>query len=74
MADLATEEHRYTPFIEKYTSDEFRDAVAWMGDFVDRCGKQYPGEQDAMREAFLTSARLEHAFWEMAYTQEEWEV
>jgi thiaminase/transcriptional activator TenA len=74
MADLATEDHRYTPFIEKYTSDEFREAVAWMREFVDRTGEQYPGEHEAMREAFLTSARLEHEFWEMAYTQEEWPV
>lgn len=74
MAALATGENRYTPLIEKYTSEEFQAAVAWMGDFVDRCGEQYPGEHDAMREAFLTSARLEHAFWGMAYTQEEWEV
>jgi thiaminase/transcriptional activator TenA len=74
MAELATEEHRYTPFIEKYTSDEFREAVDWMRGFVDRCGEAYPGERDAMREAFLTSARLEHAFWEMAYTEESWPV
>ncbi|MFB6173539.1 MAG: thiaminase II [Halobacteriales archaeon] len=74
MADLADGEHRYTPFIEKYTSEEFRDAVGWMREFVDRCGEDYPGERDAMREAFLTSARLEHAFWEMAYTREDWEV
>jgi thiaminase/transcriptional activator TenA len=74
MADLAPEDHRYTPFIEKYTSDEFREAVAWMRDFVDQCGEQYPGEHDGMRNTFLTSARLEYAFWEMAYTQEEWEV
>jgi len=74
MADLADEDHRYTPFIEKYTSDEFREAVAWMREFVDRCGERYPGEHDAMREAFLTSARLEYAFWEMAYTREEWAV
>jgi thiaminase/transcriptional activator TenA len=74
MADLATENHRHTPFIEKYTSDEFREAVAWMREFVDRTGEQYPGEHEAMREAFLTSARLEHEFWEMAYTQEEWPV
>lgn len=53
-ADLATEEHRYSPWTETYTSDEFR-------------------EHDAMREAFLTSARLELRFWEMAYTREEWE-
>lgn len=74
MADRATETHRYTPFIEKYTSEEFREAVDWMTDLVDRCADRYPGEHDAMREAFLTSARLEHAFWEMAYTREEWAV
>jgi len=74
MATLATDDHRYTPFIEKYTGEEFREAVAWMREFVDRCGERYPGEHDAMREAFLTSARLEHAFWEMAYTGERWEV
>ena len=74
MADLAEGDHQYTPFIEKYTSDEFRKAVAWMREFVDRCGERYPGEHDAMREAFLTSARLEYAFWEMAYTREEWPV
>jgi thiaminase/transcriptional activator TenA len=74
MAEIATEEHRYTPFIAKYTSDEFREVVGWMTDFVDECGKAYPDEHDAMREAFLTSARLEHAFWGMAYTREEWAV
>ncbi|WP_058365985.1 thiaminase II [Haloparvum sedimenti] len=72
MTEIADGEHRYTPFIEKYTSDEFREAVDWMRAFVDRCGAAYPGYHDAMREAFLTSARLEHAFWEMAYTAEDW--
>lgn len=71
-AELATEEHRYIPWIETYTSDEFRKVVALMRDFVDRCGEQYPGEHEAMREAFLTCARLEYQFWEMAYEQEEW--
>ncbi|MFB6210307.1 MAG: thiaminase II [Halobacteriales archaeon] len=74
MADLADDQHRYTPFIEKYTSEEFREAVAWMREFVDRCGEQYPGAHEEMREAFMTSARLEYAFWEMAYTEEEWPV
>jgi len=73
-ADLATEDHRFTPWIETYTSDEFREVVAWMRDLVDRCGERYPGHRDAMREAFLTSARLEYAFWEMAYTREGWDV
>ncbi|MFC6716278.1 thiaminase II [Natrialbaceae archaeon GCM10025810] len=74
MAELAEGEHRYTPFIEKYTSEKFEEAVAWMTELVDRCGEQFPGESEAMREAFRSSARLEHAFWEMCYTHEEWEV
>ncbi|RKD97601.1 thiaminase II [Halopiger aswanensis] len=75
MAEIATDgENPYQPFIEKYTSDEFREAVDWMRTFVDRCGERYPGEHDAMREAFRTSAKLEHQFWEMAYTQEGWET
>lgn len=73
-AELATEEHKYTPWIETYTSEEFREVVDMMRDLVDRYGEQYPGEHDAMREAFLTSARLEYAFWEMAYTRETWDV
>jgi thiaminase/transcriptional activator TenA len=74
MASLATEDHRYTPFIETYTSDAFRETVGWMRDLVDRYAEAYPGERDAMRAAFLRSARLEHAFWEMCYTKEEWAV
>ncbi len=73
-AELATAEHRYTPWIEMYTSEEFAEAVAMMRDLVDRCGERYPGAQEAMHEAFLTSARFEHAFWEMAYQQEQWKV
>lgn len=73
-AELATETHRYSPWIETYTSDEFRDVVGSMREFVDRCGEQYPGEHEAMREAFLTSARFEYRFWEMAYTRESWGV
>jgi len=67
-------EHRYTPFIEKYTSEEFYEAVGWMREFVDDCASAYPGEREAMRDAFARSARLEHAFWEMCYTQEGWDV
>lgn len=74
MARRAEGTHRYTPFIEKYTSDEFREAVDWMGTLVDRCAEGYPGEREAMLEAFRTSARLEHRFWEMAYTREKWAV
>lgn len=72
MAELADEEHRYTPFIEKYTSEEFRESVAWMRDLVDRCAEANPVLREEMETAFRRSARLEHAFWEMAYTEESW--
>jgi thiaminase/transcriptional activator TenA len=72
MAELADGDHQYTPFIENYTSEEFRESVAWSRAFVDRCGERFPGEHDAMERAFLTSAKLEYRFWEMAYTQEGW--
>jgi len=72
MATIADGDHRYTPFIEKYTSDEFRDAVAWMRTFVDQQAEATPGLHEAMEEAFVTSTRLETAFWGMAYERETW--
>ena len=77
MAALADAEpaeisHRYAPFIETYTSDEFRAETAALRGLVDNYAAAYPGHRDAMREAFLTSARLELAFWEMAYADEGW--
>jgi thiaminase/transcriptional activator TenA len=72
MAELADGEHRYTPFIEKYTSEEFRESVAWMRELVDRCAEANPSLRDEMEAAFRRCARLEHAFWEMAYTEESW--
>lgn len=78
VAEYANEradgEHRYTPWIETYTGEEFREVVGLLRDVVDSYGERYPGQRDAMREAFLTSARLEYEFWEMAYTQEGWSV
>ncbi len=72
VATLANGEHRYTPWIELYTSDEFREAVAWMTDLVDDQAEAHPGYHDEMEQAFLTSARLELAFWEMCYSREGW--
>jgi thiaminase/transcriptional activator TenA len=71
-AELADSDNRYAPFVEKYTSDAFRESVAWMRDLVDRLADEHPGSHDRMRAAFHRSARLEHDFWEMAYTRETW--
>ena len=72
MAELADDTHEYTPFIETYTGEEFREDVAWGQAFVDDCWERYPGEREAMEDAFLMSAKLEYRFWEMAYTEEGW--
>ena len=75
MADdeqLAAGEHPYAPFIEKYTGDAFRESVQWMRELVDRCAERNPSLREEMEEAFLRSAELEHAFWEMAYDEESW--
>ncbi|WP_435076891.1 thiaminase II [Halococcus sp. AFM35] len=72
MAERSDDEHRYTPFIEKYTSDEFRESVAWMSELVDRCAERHPSLRDEMEAAFRRCAQLEHAFWGMAYTEESW--
>ena len=72
MAALATETHRYTPFIDLYTGEDFRADTAWCCELVDDCWERYPGQRDAMEEAFLMSAKLEYRFWEMAYTEEDW--
>ncbi|EMA57313.1 thiaminase II [Halorubrum lipolyticum] len=72
MAELANGEHRYTPFIETYTSEAFRAETASMRGLLNDYAEAHPGHRDGMREAFRTSARLELAFWEMAYVGEEW--
>ncbi len=72
VAERAEAEHRYTPFIETYTAEEFRAETASVRGLVDRLAASHPGTRDAMREVFLTSARLELALWEMAYAGEEW--
>ena len=74
MAELTDGTHEYTPFIDTYTSEEFREDVAWGRGFVDDCWERYPGEREAMEEAFLMSAKLEYRFWEMAYTTEGWDI
>lgn len=71
-ADLANGEHRYTPWIEKYTSEEFHEAVGWMTELIDHAGDTYPGYREEMIDAFERSAKLELAFWEMCYECEEW--
>ena len=65
----------YAKWIEMYTSEEFT-ALAHQGrEMADRIGGEAgPAELAAMGQAYLTSVRLEHQFWDMAYNLEEWGV
>lgn len=73
-AERAEGEHRYTPWIDLYTSETFHEVVDQARSFVDRMAERNPGEREAMREAFMTSARWEYEFWTMAYRQEAWSI
>lgn len=74
--ELGQSEHPlYGQWTEFYVSGALQESVnAWRG-FVDTAAAEAgPGEQDAMREAFMTSSRYEYMFWDMAYGMEEWPV
>ena len=65
----------YCQWIQMYTSPEFTDLAWSIRNMADRLGERAgPDELAAMGEAYLTSLRFEHRFWEMAYTLEDWAV
>ena len=65
----------YSQWIQMYSSAEFA-ALAQAGrSLAGRLGNQAGAvEQEAMTEAYLTSLRFEHMFWDMAYNVEGWAV
>jgi len=65
----------YAQWIEMYASAEFAALAHHIRDMTDRIGDDAgPVELAAMGQAYQTSVRLEHQFWEMAYNLEEWAV
>jgi len=63
----------YCQWIQMYTSPEFAALAQSIRALADRLGQGAgSGELAAMDEAYLTSLRFEHRFWEMAYTLEDW--
>ena len=68
-------EPRYARWIRMYSAPEFVELTDWLRDLMDRLTAGLPQEAlDRLEEVFLTSSRFEHAFWEMAYRQEQWLV
>ena len=63
----------YAQWIEMYTSEEFTGLARHIRDMADRLGEEAgPAELTAMGQAYIASVRLEHQFWDMAYSLEGW--
>ena len=65
----------YTQWIRMYSSAEFEELARNIRSLADRVAEgAAPVQLAGMQNAYLTSLRLEHRFWEMAYNLERWEV
>ena len=66
---------RYQRWIETYGGDEFASIVEEALVATDRVGARLGEQQRAwVSERFLTTARYEWMFWDMAYRKESWPV
>lgn len=65
----------YCQWIQMYTSQEFAALAQEIRALADRVAQDAgPLQTNAMNQAYLTSLRFEHQFWEMAYSLEQWAV
>lgn len=65
----------YCQWIRMYASEEFAALAQEIQALADRAALDAsPRQFEAMAEAYLTSLRFEHQFWEMSYNLEEWKV
>ncbi len=63
----------YRQWVDTYSSKEYGALAQWVKALLDQLGASASrAEQRWMAERFLLSSRFEHAFWEMAWTMEEW--
>jgi thiaminase/transcriptional activator TenA len=72
-ANGASPDSRYQTWIEMYAGDEYGQLVDWCIDLMNAAGEGLP--ERAIRhleDVFITSSRYELAFWEMAWSLEQW--
>ncbi|GEN53310.1 thiaminase II [Halobacillus faecis] len=66
-------DHPFLPWIEFYANKEVKSLTAVLCERLDQYAERASEpEKQRMREAFRKSCQLEYAFWDMAYTQEQW--
>jgi thiaminase/transcriptional activator TenA len=66
----------YEAWIKMYTADEYAAAARWLAGLLDQVGAESCGPRavDDLRDIFLTSARYEYMFFDMAQRLEEWPI
>jgi len=65
----------YCQWIQMYADPEFAALADQLRNLANRLGESAgPAEVAAMGQAYLTSLRFEHRFWDMAYHLEDWAV
>ncbi len=62
----------YARWIENWTSPPFAAWVDWVGTQLERFTT--PADEEAVRRAFLRTARYEYVFWDMVYHEATWPV
>ena len=65
----------YQEWIEMYASDEFLALGKWLRSLLNKLtAESSSAEKERLKRHFLFSSRYEYLFWEMAWTQEAWQI
>ncbi|RKU38229.1 thiaminase II [Candidatus Poribacteria bacterium] len=65
----------YQEWIDMYASPEFLALGKSLRGLLNGLTAEHsPSAKERIKNCFLMSSRYEYLFWEMAYTQEEWEI
>jgi thiaminase len=68
-----THESPWLPFIERWSSDAFREWVSWIEVTLDGLADHSsPSLKEKMIEVFLLTGQYELRFWDMAFQGESW--
>lgn len=65
----------YQEWIDMYASAEFLALGEWLRNLLNEITENSsPIEKERIQRNFLLSSRYEYLFWEMAWSQEEWQI
>lgn len=65
----------YQEWIDMYASPEFHALGEWLRNLLnDITTDSSPMDKERISNNFLLSSRYEYLFWEMAWTQQEWQI